>query len=850
MARRRPRGPRSRTGSYAPQRFRSALSTSANVATAEETAAAAEAAVVEFRDWAAHGNKSTRCVLVELDFIAEVDGAPQTQTLYLSDRVFFDDVTNHSYVDVIEEAPQYARSLSGDGLGTYVSSIGALNLDNANGALDFLRDIACDGSPIRFYFGDVSWPVADFQLIFTAIVAKVTAPKIDRMVVALKDTGLLLDKSIGGNTIGGGGPNTARPRPINFGYIHNGEAILADPLLLKYVHSDDLTGAAVAQDVRDRGVSVAFTDLGNGVAQLSATPDGLITCDVLSEPRGSGKVRVSDAMDHIVGTLAGLSDQSLYAGEGPTFTREDDDDYELGVRIKEARNVIDLLKDITVSGNCFWAVTRLGLFTFGRLRLNDIAAFGLDARTIQEDDYDNGSFSLDHAATQYYKFQALMSRNWTPQSDLAASLAPDDQALYTRPGLYLLQPDGATTAYADRPERYHKTLAISPVIDTLISKEFAVDDVDTLARWMTTRRATQLPWIEIVKMTVGIDFFELELGEPVYVVNPRFGEDDGVLFQVIGNTINLTAARCELTLARRNVIQEVPDSWLRQDSAIDDLSPFSGDRPEEDETITLIDLTVTGLIPSPVTSSRNTNRKWIPGRGIIITRPTPPILPERPYVVQTFSARSILTSEMHQFTFDFSGIPAGDLIIVAVQTAGGSGWSGLVANSGTWNGGASGDARSNTTFCALTPAAFYKVSSGSESASQTFHAFSGSSIRAVCAIIVRGSDGAIYSDTATGFNTTGGSITAPSLGTIAANYLGVSTFGLGSTVAGFTFSVSGGSWAKAIETSSNFVAAGVDLNAGLMIATSPGGALSAATGSWTAGSADCRHAGSYYLKPT
>lgn len=516
-----------------------------------------------------------RCCLVELDYIYEsLDSptAPATGTLYFSDREFFDDVTNNPYVDCVKAAPQYTRQLSGEQLGTYVSSVGTLELDNADGELDFLLSVACDGSQIRFYLGNVEWPVADFVHVFTAIIAKVIAPSWDRISVALKDTGLLLDKSIGGtNPIGGTGPNADRSQQVNMGYIHNLTALVEDQATLTYRHSDIGTFTS-AQEVRDRGVSVYYTDNADGTFTLGASPAGLITCDVLAEPLGNDNVRVSHHMLFFVGDRAGLSALGLYNGPGPTFTTEDQDDYKLGVSVAEARNVQDLLAEIIISGNCFWAVKRTGEFTFGRLRLNDIASFGLSEVNIYEDDIDQGSFRVDHAATQYYKYQAYMSRNWTRQTDFASSLTPDEQATYSRPGLFVVQPDSVGTTYAAAPELYHKTLAVSPQIETLLSEVFSFSDVDSLAQWMTTRRAIFLPWIEIVSLTVTLEFYPLELGDVVrLIIPPRMGQEDetGVLFQVISITIRLTDAKVDLKLARRNVVQEIPPSWTRLVTLID-----------------------------------------------------------------------------------------------------------------------------------------------------------------------------------------------------------------------------------------------------------------------------------------
>lgn len=475
-------------------------------------------------------DNAQRCILIELDYIYESTDSPTTPatgTLYFSDREFFDDVTNHPYVDCVKSAPQYSRQLSGEQLGAYISSIGTLELDNADGNLDFLLNLAIDGSQIRFYYGGTTWPVTDFVHMFTAIASKASAPSFDRMTITLKDTGLLINKSIGGlSNVGGAGPNADRLRQVDFGYIHNLGALISDNALLIYVYSDttlESPSLVTAVEVRDRGVSVAYTDNGDGTFTLTSSPAGTITVDVRAEPLGSNNVMVSDAIQYLVGDRAGLDALGLYSGPGRTFTVHDENDYKVGICLPEARNVIDLLADINESGNSFWAVNRVGQFTFGRLRLNDIAAFNLSEVNIYEDDIDQGSFKLDHAPTQYYKYQAYMHRNWLRQTDFASSLTPDEQATYSRPGLYLIQPDSVGTSYLDAPELYHKTLTVSPVIDTLLSQEFnSPTDTDSLAQWETTRRIMFLPWIEVITITVGIEFFELELGDVVRLFVDRF----------------------------------------------------------------------------------------------------------------------------------------------------------------------------------------------------------------------------------------------------------------------------------------------------------------------------------------
>lgn len=520
---------------------------------------------IDFVDWLRRDNVQ-RCALVEIDYVVDPnnDGNPETRTLRYSDMVYLRDFTN-SWEDCINSVPQYTRTLSGPVASTYSSSFGSVEIDNADGDKDFILALTLDGSEVRVYLGDVEWNRGQFILMFTALAVKASAPSFDRISIPLKDGTLLLNKSLGGVvTIGGTGPNKDQWRPINFGYVHNLQAKVQDEGLLIYVHSDTGTNTA-ALDVRDRGVPVTFTDNADGTFTLSTSPAGIITCDVLATRDNTGLTcRVSDFMEFMIKGRSGVNaaargapvlDSYYYASAGPTYFINDDQDYFIALSVPDARNVIDILNQMCDSGLCFWAVTRTGAFTYGRLRPGDIDNFGYVAAEISEDDYDEGSWKLDHALPQYYQLQAFMSRNWTEQTDFAGSVTPDQQASYRRKGIYLLQPHALGSpvydTYFERPELYDKTLSISPAIDTLLSGGLGDGDLPYLEAWEDVRLAMQLPWLESVSITVGLEFFYLELGDPVVITTARYGLDTGVLFQVTSININITRAKVDLTLLRR-----------------------------------------------------------------------------------------------------------------------------------------------------------------------------------------------------------------------------------------------------------------------------------------------------------
>lgn len=503
--------------------------------------------------------------LVEIDYRYESasPAGPLVGMLRLANIEYFDDVNGYVYAEAINSIPTFSRSLSGDQLGVYQSSLGSVEIDNADGEFDYLLGLAMDGSEVRIYQGSKTLLRSQFTYLFSALAQKAAAPSLDRISIQLRDTLLLLNKSIGGeDPVGGTGPNADRQRPVNFGYVHQLELLIYDSSILQYVHSDTGNGA-IAAHTRDRGVDISYVDQGDGTLVLDASPDGAVTADILALPLAGSPAgmtwNVSDAFDFFVGSRGGLFNASLYFGPHDTFTVGDADDYSLGISLPEARNIIDLLSDIVDSGNCFWAVRRTGLFTYGRLTPNDIAGFGLTPVEIETDDIDDGTLKVDHVLPKYYKYQGYMSKNWSPQEDLASSLTPDERAVFSRKGLYLIQADSVGTTYADSPQLYDLTLEVAPPQDTLISAGDTTDS-SQLTLWMERRRAMTLPWLETVSFTVGLEFYELELGDVVNLTVERFGWDAGVLFQVIAININATKQKIELQLLRRHALGEEEDN--------------------------------------------------------------------------------------------------------------------------------------------------------------------------------------------------------------------------------------------------------------------------------------------------
>lgn len=539
----------------------------------------------QFAAWLKDDSRN-RTVLCRLRYMVEEAGAPVEKVFLCSDRGYQDYVNHESYPDYIQSVPQYSRALSGDRLGAYTSSVGSLELDNDDGVLDFLLTIACDGSEIDFYYGDQSWEFADFRFMFTALAVKISASSWDKLSVQLKDTSLLLDKSIGGEIpIGGSGPNKDTYRPINFGYVHQAPFFVENELTLTYRFNEDyngvwpviMSGTDIVFQMRvfDRGIEVNFTDNADGTVSLDAAPDGEITGELLVTPNSANSAHrcISDAIDYFVGDRCGLVDLGKYFGPASTYEVRPDtgvaawidaggQDFLIGLNITDKRNVeSDLLPDLMNTGQCFWAIRRDGQFTYGRLRPNAVASLGVAAvDNVNEDDIIN-QLSITHADPTYYKYQILGSKNWKISSDFALALTPDQLDYVRRPGLSVIEDDFAGTLFVDNPQLYNKTLQVSPQIDTLLSGGNDDLDIPRSKMWMDLRRSISMPWLETLSFSVDMSYYALELGDVVTFKVPRFGYDTGRDLQVISINVRLSDSRIDLKLLSQREIASAPGGW-------------------------------------------------------------------------------------------------------------------------------------------------------------------------------------------------------------------------------------------------------------------------------------------------
>ena len=523
-----------------------------------------------FRLWLKQDNRANRVWTTHLNYQAEESGGPVTQLLRLSDKPYRRGAGR--YYAVVVQSPELSRELGGEKHGVYAASYGKLIIDKRGGEFEWLIDAAVDGSIVEFRLGDVAWDVADHRLIFRAKMVAVERADTDTLEIELQDTSADLNKSISGQVlVGGTGPNADKPRSFNFGLVREVECDLVDLDALRWSHSD--TGVnTIALDVQVRLESVAFTDDGDGTVRLDDSPpsSGKVTATVLAtapdaDPSDTTRHLVSDLLDVAVGQRSGLIAAGTYSGAHPTFVVGDFEDYPIGTSVRDTENTVDFLKDAAQTGQFAYAITRLGDFNYLRIRPNDIAALPMVPFEIGKDDVKlSPEPSIANERPGYYKIRARGNRNWTQTDDVAGDvITGEEYVIRTRLGLPFEQDDAVGTTYADRPELYDLMLVESPIIDTLISAENDETATEILRAWAEVERFNGLPQLRHANLTVGMEFFEKELGDVALITFPFFRMDAGTLAQVVGIKLRPTDYEIDLVLYFRSLSEPYPEGWER-----------------------------------------------------------------------------------------------------------------------------------------------------------------------------------------------------------------------------------------------------------------------------------------------
>jgi lysophospholipase L1-like esterase/chitodextrinase len=305
-----------------------------------------------------------RCILAEVT--ANVSGTETT--FYLSSKGYVsrsgDTPANTVYFPAIAGGVNVVEEITLDG--TASMAYGDLELYNVAGERDGWLDYVWSNRSIKVYIGDLSWPRADFQLIFDGVIADIDSKSRDRVNLKIRDKLERLNSPVSDVKLGGTTPNADNVLPLIFGEVFNVTPLLTNPATLEYqVHSGRIAGII---EVRDNGVPItSYTpSLETGKFNLTAAPAGVITVSA----QGYATTNIGAEYFNTVAELI----QIIALNYGKASTRFLSADLDLsnlvafegankqpvGVYINARENVINVIQQMAASVGAVAVMSRLG----------------------------------------------------------------------------------------------------------------------------------------------------------------------------------------------------------------------------------------------------------------------------------------------------------------------------------------------------------------------------------------------------------------------------------------------------------------------------------------------------------
>lgn len=402
--------------------------------------------------------------------------------LYLSTHEFYPNLDNDAtkaVKGVIKDEVSLSESISTD----YSASISYGDISIANNVGEYDAWLSSSyiwaNRPISVYLGALPDPytsdsvfptLADFELIFSGVVADVDSRDNTTLSIKIRDNLQRLNTSISESLLGNYNPtsltNYTNPysnnlKPLCFGEVHNITPMLTSPALLEYmVH---LAEVETILEVRDNGVPVNFTQTGvpAGSFRLLASPKGTITCSV----QGAKQTNYisSNTTGYTYTNTAANTIATILRSYGNTvpYTDIDSDSFSnlgqqpIGVYYSDRVNVLSACQELAKGCGLVLSASRTGklkLKDLGEPKYDSIWLGGYELSVSGIRFSDDGTLMYAVGTTSNTIFQFYLQVPWQVstaiyQKSFATGLSTVVDILFTQNGNRLLILRSGTTGY-------------------------------------------------------------------------------------------------------------------------------------------------------------------------------------------------------------------------------------------------------------------------------------------------------------------------------------------------------------------------------------------------------------------
>lgn len=456
----------------------------------------------EYQAWLSSSGR--RAVLAEIDL-------GEGEIIFLSNVSYTtlptDATPNRAYLPFIQGGVAFTSRLTIDGSPSV--SIGDIEVSNEDGHLDSWLTKVWTNRRIQVYYGDVTWPLEDFQLVLSGVIDSLGARSASRLNIVIKDNLQRLNTPVSETLVGGEGNNKEDLAPLVLGECHNVTPVLFDEAHHEYLVT--LNTLERVLEVRDNGVPVSHTLVGTNKFRLNATPAGTITASVQG---GNPYVNTIGGLVQVLATQWGSVNERLTTAEVDTadfsvfnFVHPQP----VGVFIDGRANVLATCQDLaaSVGGQVVTA-------SDGRLRIRkiDVSSVATGVK-IYPADYQARSLNLSNRLVVKAGERIGYCKNWTVQENLDSGIPPEHKELFAKEWLEVQETNSAVAA------TYR--LFTEPVMtDTLLLLEAdaRTEAARRLAMWSKQRNVFSLSGYP--------QLLTLELGDAVTLFGHRWGLQNGI----------------------------------------------------------------------------------------------------------------------------------------------------------------------------------------------------------------------------------------------------------------------------------------------------------------------------------
>lgn len=178
--------------------------------------------ISEIKEWL--GNPShIRRILVEISGVTNLNGVPQNP-VYLSNGAFTtssaDTPSSTSYIPRIVGGVSFTENFSIEG--ELSLSYGDIEIDNSEGALDYLLGYIVVNRPITIYLGDPNWVKSDYKTLFVGTVVDLLSRDRNTLNIVISDKLQKINTSLSETTIVQPAKNNIEDFvPLTFGECFN-----------------------------------------------------------------------------------------------------------------------------------------------------------------------------------------------------------------------------------------------------------------------------------------------------------------------------------------------------------------------------------------------------------------------------------------------------------------------------------------------------------------------------------------------------------------------------------------------------------------------------------------------------